>query len=99
MWYELELADSYRRQNKLNMALKYYGIQFLLILIWYFHFWSDVLVLVIKHFSEIQDDQMDFHSYALRKVIFCHFFLLNSFYQSLDDCSSLFVNAKNGGSN
>ena len=49
MWYELELADSYRRQNKLNLALKYYA-------------------LVMKHFTEIQDDQMDFHSYALRKM-------------------------------
>ena len=49
MWYELEIAHSYRRQGQMGKALK--------------NFTS-----VDKHFTDIIEDQFDFHTYCIRKM-------------------------------
>lgn len=49
MWYELEIAKSYRRQGDMGRALK--------------NFTS-----VDKHFTDIVEDQFDFHTYCIRKM-------------------------------
>jgi len=49
MWYELEIAASYRRQGDFGRALKNY-------------------ISVDKHFTDIIEDQFDFHTYCVRKM-------------------------------
>jgi len=49
MWYELEIASSYRRQGDYGRALKNY-------------------MSVDKHFTDIIEDQFDFHTYCVRKM-------------------------------
>ena len=49
MWYELEIAKSYRRTGDYGRALK--------------NFTS-----VDKHFTDIVEDQFDFHTYCVRKM-------------------------------
>ena len=49
MWYELEIAKSYRRQGEMGKALK--------------NFTS-----VDKHFTDMVEDQFDFHTYCVRKM-------------------------------
>ena len=86
MWYEVDRAEAFRRLGKKNLALKNYGYFF-----FFFFFFLNFIVLsflfsfvaeVLRHFDDIEEDQMDFHGYALRKVILfplsycsnCHFF-------------------------
>jgi len=52
MWFELEMARSYRRLKKYGEALKKCHE-------------------IDRHFQEFVEDQFDFHSYCLRKMVLC----------------------------
>jgi peptide alpha-N-acetyltransferase len=67
MWFELETARAYRRLKKYGEALKKcHEIDRVR-----FRYFNQIKSFVLKHFQEFIEDQFDFHSYCLRKMVLC----------------------------
>ena len=74
MWFELEIAQAHRRLKKFGEALKKCH-EIDRVRVDFRHLLNDANIffffVFIQHFQEFVEDQFDFHSYCLRKVVLC----------------------------